>query len=372
MNTHPSITDQTTQLHQTHHPPDKLGRSRRCKPIKPPPEYWVTKCTKEGLSDTQISSRWVNELTKEQRRTCFRMVDRYAATMSAAQQRVANGTADVRTLNYVKNGGKRKHESSEAAEMALQIAKIEAAARRSADLLNFRIQHTAGCSIAGCVFAPSPFDTPVQLLLFEYDHREEEQKVAYVTSLSGEVRSEELTKTDCKCLWHHFIHTRDQSGHQPAQERNENAKRDLAAWKERTGCQHPCHSNMAHAELVPAASDDPLMCGFLEVSHVTRGVQWSSASKLNDLKLGQAVVHCKFCHRLYTLCEDAQMYDTPFTQDQYFLLLKYHPAFVQHFLEVTAGFDWKAELLRIKQQRSMGHRKKKLKTQEDFVTIPTI
>ena len=138
---------------------------------------------------------------------------------------------------------------------------------------------------------------------------------------------------------------------------------ELARYKERTGCEHPCHHNMSYATLVPGADVDPLMYGFLEVSHFNRGNEDIRGTGLEDVQRGLAEIHCKFCHRLFTLCEDAQMYDTEFTQHQYAQLLKYNPAFVQYFIEKTIGFDWKAEVKRINSLRSAGHQDKRARNE---------
>ncbi len=111
------------------------------------------------------------------------------------------------------------------------------------------------------------------------------------------------------------------------------------------------------------------MYGFLEVSHVHRrsvkGTE-SDRDRLANLVDSTAVVHCRFCHKLYTICEFAKLYDTPMCQDQFAKLLVQAPAFVQHFEQSTQGYDWAAERAKLSASKSAACKgKKKRKRTED-------
>lgn len=68
---------------------------------------------------------------------------------------------------------------------------------------------------------------------------------------------------------------------------------------------------------------------------------------------------CSFCHVLYTLCEDAKIYDTALTQQQFALLLRQVPSFVAVFDQWTVGFDWDGERERISTRRKNAGMKRK-------------
>ncbi len=202
------------------------------------------------------------------------------------------------------------------------------------------------------------------MMLLQYDHREDEEKTDCVSSLFGSAREAEVQKTDCKCAWHHFMHTRVQMGYTPDGKycTNTGLKLQLRKRKEKTGCQHPLHKGMPYSSLVPSSCDDPLVYGFLDVSHVRLGRTASKthgeAQLLADLDSGAAVIHCKFCHFLYTVCENAMKFSSAKSQYYFSVLLRKLPAFVQHFDESTAGFDW--DLYRSERQRPRVKRKAEL------------
>ena len=113
---------------------------------------------------------------------------------------------------------------------------------------------------------------------------------------------------------------------------------------------------MPYAAMFPSPDSDPTAIGFLDVSHVVLGQTPLTGAKytklLRDLESGDAVVHCKFCHKLYTLCERRHFSDAPLTQYEFALCLKMFPAFVHHFDIATGGFDWVIE----KERRGFIHR----------------
>jgi len=331
----------------------------------------------KGDSPDAAIAGW-KAMTRRRRQRWWKHDSDNKALVAAAAAKVAAGTADTRTANFAARGGYRAHASKEEADAVREEAARVAAHRRSQDALEFRLQHAKGCSIEGCPLAPpAGGEPPVLLGLLEHDHIDRSTKVAKVTELKGDARIAELQKTQCLCMWHHFLRTREQLGILPIEERKKKPTDRyaiaLATRKERVHCEHPMHGSMPYASLVPSASDDPLVYGFLHASHVLRGglhnthFNRRSEAILSDLASGAVVIHCKFCHALWTLAEDAQLADTPLTQHQYRLLPS---AFVEHFKEKTAGFDWKAERVRICARISDGQkamhmeRKKKRKREE--------
>ena len=285
---------------------------------------------------------------------------RRAATMredrlAQAEARVDAGATDHRLIKFVNNKGRLKHVDGKAA--AALVTK-DANSRTSVDRLSFNLRHATGCIVPGCPLSAVCMDPPM-ICLLEYDHRDKATKFASISQLRGAARAEELQKTDPRCLWHHFIHTREQNRHTPAFNRQNKATRELALRKERTGCQHPEHSSMPYASLVPTAQIDPLVSGFLDVSHVKLGevkigALNSSSTKLAHLDSGDAVIHCKFCHRLYTNLERSKLFDTATSQHHAKVIRQVSPAFVQHFEERTADLNWEALRLRVGSKISRG------------------
>lgn len=217
----------------------------------------------------------------------------------------------------------------------------------SRQMMAYQTTHIRGCTSDGCDLAPSDTHEPL-LCLFEHDHVSRESKTASVTALRGNARSIEQAKTQVLCLWHHFTKTRAERGDGSVDTRRHLPHRELGQLKLKTGCQHPLHSSMAYAALIPSTTADPLMTGFLHVSHIVRGTTVRGRirsgnphqQKLDDVANGIAVIHCGMCHKLYTLCENAMLSDAPYVQHRYSRLLRQYPAFVQHFDQATAGVDW--------------------------------
>ncbi len=337
--------------------------------MKGPPVHWVMAQHDEGETAASILVDWVL-LTKWQR---FQIrggrglqlkenAARRANGLKAAEIRVRAGIMDPKTLAFVARGGTRRHASHKAAYEMRAEEKREASRRRSSELLSFLLLNATGCIIAGCALGPSL--SFVHQSLLQFDHRDGESKVGCVSSLKGEARAKEILKTDCKCLWHHFEHTRRQLGYRPVMEMKLQL-RTLGLMKESAGCQHPCHSQMPYVSLVPNAADDPLMYGFLDVSHINRGGNHrkkGGSQHVAHLISSLAVVHCKFCHELYTDCEKAKLHDTPLVQHKFEIILKTVPSFVHHFEVATAGFDRTTERARISAKQSASLRKRKRDT----------
>jgi len=231
------------------------------------------------------------------------------------------------------------------------------------------LEHAKGCSVEGCPLESVAFGSAGDLFftLLEHDHVEgfdaaSGGKVGEVTHLRGAARSAEVPKTRCLCAWHHFERTARQRGFRTVDKLPNPKQRVLGAWKQRVGCQHPHHSSMKFASMVPDASEGVAL-GFFDVSHKLRTPlrHLSESDRLDqymrDLHSGDAVVMCTFCHLMYTLCEDAMMYTSALTVHQIAILRDRWPAFFQSFAEWTAGFDWDAERLRIRIKLSNSHKR---------------
>lgn len=352
----------------------KKPRYRNADISKPTPS-WLARRVMKGKDPTTAVAEW-DAMPRREHQWRWHSENKKNTFLAEAKAKVAEGTASVHIARFVDRGCRRAYATREDAIAAKKETKRESVHRKSQAILEFRMEHAKGCSVEGCPLAPpAEGEPPVILSLLEHDHIDRETKVGMVTALNGEARVRELAKTRCVCLWHHFLHTRKQKGYVPAGQRTGTGAapdaKELASWKERVHCQHPLHGSMPYASLVPSVKDDPIMLGFLEVSHVFRGGAHNrdraneAKRNMDELRSGAAVVHCSFCHALWTLAESAHMADTPFAQHQYRLLA---PAFVEHFKEKTAGFDWKAERLRINRRLSEGKiakgRAKKRKREE--------
>jgi len=334
-------------------------RIKKYKRIVSPPVSWM----RHMVDATERTAAW-DAATSVQQYNAWTGFNVGAKNLRSAVFAVRNGSTDPRLLTMVRRGGLHPHATESERSAAYKSAIVDFGIRQSTELLDFRQRHATGCSVVGCPLAPSGSD--VILTLLEHDHINRTTKIDSVTQLTGSARVSELAKTRVLCCWHHFAKTRDEHRHMNVSERPCVQLRKLGQRKLDTGCQHPLHSQMPYAQLVPV-SGDPLVVGFLEVSHITRGCE----SKLNqdpsarasaysaDLISGRAVVHCKFCHRLYSLCEAARLYTTPLTQHQYGLLLRRYPSFVQYFDIAVSDFDWDACKARLVQRQSLAAKNRK-------------
>ena len=288
--------------------------------------------------------------------------------LAVAKEKIAQGSTDGRLMTLVEQGGYIQHRMTKTwkeqgrSEISDRLQKVHNH-RRSNDMLSFRLANAKGCSVEGCPLAPME-DGQQLIELMEHDHIDGTTKRACVSTLRASARDTELAKTRCVCLWHHWLHTREQTGDAPI-DKNMGPPLNIALllWKEMMHCEHPCHDSMPYAPLVSQAEEDPLIKGFLEVSHILRGRLHGKGTKnkdhLKDLLEGRAVIHCKFCHTLWSLCEAAKLHNTPRTIHEMGVMQDRHPAFVQHFEEQTKGFDWNAEKTRILKKGAEGRRKRK-------------
>lgn len=316
---------------------------------KPPPPEW--KPDLEG--EVERMAAWCSlpvharSNFKKQQAARAKYVELYSKAAAA-------GVATKRQLTYIERGGAFRVGSKDAMEERKARESKQANDAKSAKTLAFQLEHIRGCSEPGCPLAhPAQHASFTPLLcLFEHDHIDPEEKVDCVTKLTGQLRQDELLKTRVLCLWHHHLRTREQLGHGQIQNP---VIHPLAAYKAEVQCQHPCHASMAHASVV-VDLQSPSALAFLEVSHVNLGstVQRTSSGTMKAGLMLQhlqsvpptAVVHCSFCHALYTLCERATLRTAPLVVHQLGQLRLQYPAFVQHFEQMTAGFDWDAERVR--------------------------
>jgi hypothetical protein len=238
-----------------------------------------------------------------------------------------------------------------------RIATEKSCMRLSQERLRFRKTHAIGCIRPMCPLAPSSDvlkvgDNVISNLhcLLEFDHRDAASKVNIVSKMSGLQRELEMQKTDCVCVWHHFLHTRHQMGHKGTHAPKFRYRADVVKWKER-GCRHPLHASMPYAAIVPTPLEDPLAAGFYDISptalacgsaHTLLG-SLAELSTVDSLEEGFTTILCKFCRKLQMMCEKHKLHpNASLSSDQYKVLRIRHPAFVAHFEKSTAGVDWKS------------------------------
>jgi hypothetical protein len=260
--------------------------------------------------------------------------------LQAALQAVADGTASNRKRLFAESGGRALHGTPEAAAAAYVILRKAVQDRRSAQTLADRLKYSTGCITEGCLLAAEHHP---MLTLLEQHHRDPTTKILDVWSLYGEARMIELPKTDCLCAWHHYLETAAAYEHNSNDE-VENGRLEVRLARQGKGCEHPYHNQMPYAPLVPVAPVPVRMLGFFHVSHVRLGVKRStqptSPEQIEDLESGAAVVHCKFCHLFWGLCERNSLFTSPYLSHELGRLLRLSPAFIVHFHERTTGFDW--------------------------------
>lgn len=313
-------------------------------PVKPPPPHW----SPELQGDTARMAVW-KTLTNAQR-DVVRVAPKFAAKrLEAAKIRLADGTASVRTQLYVERGRNITHESKEAYDAANALSIRAAKVRELENRLASFLEHGLSCTTPNCPVVGMPL-----LCVFDKHHPDPSLKTKNVAALKGKRLLAEIPVTVNTCVWHHFEVTRDQRNMKPANEARQPEVRMLGLRKQISGCQHPLHATMPYASLVEG-DDESRSYAFHEVAHVFRNVKrklrLDPTENNEDLNAGVAVIHCRFCARIWTLCETSKLSpDTPYSKDQFPKLLKFSPAFVQHFEQETDGFDWEAERARLTQK----------------------
>lgn len=346
---------------KTHSTMSKLYNFRGV-PMAHPPVSW----RRDVTDPDERQAQWVSVTWRQRHRAMYNAeaVDRKIADANTA---VELGVATHRQQTIAERGHLRPKGYATPEDQAIARAKDadRSVNRESASILRFRLERVHGCTIQGCpLSSPEPSDRI--LSLFEFDHINRDTKIAYVTKLKGIERDAEFEKTQVLCLWHHFEKTRDERNYRANSNRAERVQCILGQEKNARGCEHPCHSAMAYADIVPRAehADSTRSTGFFHVSHIRREhthpvIGNSRAMRhIADLKAGTAVVHCCFCHRLYTLCENAARSQRPYSDREFAVLLKQSPAFVQHFNEATAGYDWSIQVERARQRSSVSAKKR--------------
>jgi len=363
----------------------------RTGPRKPAPEWWNEQqlSLSSSLSPEDMRLRWaaLSNIGRSSAVQCFRLKQSRLASVQARLATIDSTTtltavpssrALTAARNFVAKGGRTMHPSKAAYFVSKRECALKKSKLRSAETLEFRRKHASYCSIPGCVLGAITTDSAssiqsdrnhagtdainVLLDLINLDHIDPKTKIDVVTALSGPLRLEELKKTQPLCLWHHFLKTREEKGIRSLFDVTHDY-RVVALIKTFLGCQHPEHDSMKYASLVPKSSDDPRMFNFLEISHIRRGNSAYSGLNINSTIFrhilgGLAVVHCKFCHALYTVCERHHLTpESPYLADQYNVLKRISPQFVQQFEESTAGFPWATEAQRMTDQRVSSLRK---------------
>lgn len=132
---------------------------------------------------------------------------------------------------------------------------------------------------------------------------------------------------------------------------------------------------MPYASLVPSQEEEPRIHTFMQRSHKRRGrAKRKRLSKMGHNRRARvhlkhidevATIQCEFCHQLFTLCEDAQLFpDSPYTQHQYRLLYEQEPVFVAMFILETIDFDWAAQRAKTVEKMSKKAKNRKRKRDE--------
>lgn len=322
----------------------------------PPPPEW-----NKSLTDPKERYDLWDSLGFVKRNIIKSSIKRSARSLERAQKAVADGTASRIVARYAAQIPPAKHATPEIAAAAKYATTAAYRVRIGLERLEFRRHASLGCVIENCPLTqPPPGHPRILFSLLEHDHRNKDEKMFPVleAGLSLQQRLQELPKTDCKCLWHHFLHTSKQMKIKTVTaSENRRLFARLAKQKLRSGCQHPLHDRMPYAMLIDQENETRF--AFFEVSHIHRGSatarlpRSTRAHRLNDLAAGIAVVHCRFCHRLYTLCERAMLSPSaPHTQYELEMLRSQFPAFVADFESNTSDFDWDAERDRLSKNAS--------------------
>lgn len=303
-------------------------------------------------------------LTRKQKQGRWDYCRKKARTLEAVKAKVAAGTANRNQQTFALRGGHRLYGTPE--ERAA-TQKATALRRRhiqnqyvSEDRLKFRLEHSKGCSVPDCVLGPVDGVEPLISLIHHSHLGGMDHGKMHVSTLPPSKKVAALEKTTCLCRWHQFQKNKGAAETDPG---------IVGSWKEITECEHLLHESMPYAKMITSTNEDPSVRGFFDVSHVVLGQAGNKRlgpderekRYIADLLSGAAVVHCKFCHALWTLCEDSMLYDTPLTNHQKTLLATRHPEFVADFEDKTRGFDWKAEKMRLDEVMAEGKLKAKEK-----------
>jgi len=325
---------------------------------RPPPPSWKRDSI---IGDAARMEAWTTTTTNKQRHNAWTSWGVNVRRLRMAKERLEAGTANRRTVAYVAAGRQHRYATPEESAAAHRRAIDVFNARVSVSLLAFRRAQSPGCSIPDCPLGPCD-EEPLLYLLNRVGAGRWTESSAERAAADPVERAKPPPVT--LCAWHYHARLCDARGVDVPVRLS---SRQLGQMKIESGCSHPLHASMPYASLVPTPGDDRRVVAFLQVSHVRRGRErirdpaTLEAVYIRDLQSGEAVIHCDFCHRLVTLCEMARLHDTEYAQQQFALLLRRFPSFVQHFDESTAGFDWAAEAERLRVRRSNAHRGRRCK-----------
>ncbi len=335
-------------------------------PVQRPPQEWIKEQDQLfGIDEIHALKLWCSMSFKQRHN-----IRRRLATLEKVRKKVSAGSKDNRLLRAVQTGIYRRPQASLSLVQRTKLWEEERRERLSRELLSFQSLHKTGCVIDGCPL--NAVDDAYRPLL-EHDHIDQASKISDIARLHGSRRDDELPKTRCLCLWHHWVRTREQRAVKPTPDLRCKKMRKLALEKERRGCQHPLQSGMVYASLIPLSTMDPRMYGFLQVSHVrldssqkAAGKRATVVSKLQDVESGAAVIHCYFCHKLYTVLENGMLFPDSSVSARYADALRLrHPDFSRHFDNATSGMDWGAHSALIRSRKVAGHAKRNNRRQFD-------
>lgn len=315
-----------------------------------PPPSW-----RRSIKDDSLRRKEWSDATKDQRRGAWKIWNHMQRCLHQMTARLKINPDDTRAQSWMQRHNWweafRNRSPKEEAEFRYKQARIECN-QMSERLLAFQQARIRGCTVIGCPLGIDVTPEPV-FAMFEHDHVTPADKVKGVTRMHGSRREAEAEKTQVLCMWHHYLNTAKQQNHRHSIITKDSARTQLRAYKVLTRCEYPYHDEMPYSVLMKY----PEIIGFLDVSHVRRSLtestrQRSSAqTRMEDLKNGRAVIHCRMCHRMFTVCEQAMIHESPLSVHQYQRIAQQYPDFIRYFHEVTDGFDWVAyrTMIRTKQ-----------------------
>jgi hypothetical protein len=304
--------------------------------------------------------------------------------------------------------------------------------QRSQAWLDFCLEHYHRCSNALCPLSDANTLGGLFFLL-QADHvrgvksdKCDHRGLAAMFSKSD--REEELTKCDVVCLWCHHKHTFAQNktrtlgqlatetsqamlkttydyGDWSIAPSSDFPREDfiLAMAKSYAGCLHPLHSTMPWGNV--ASSDSQELFTFLQRSEYTRGNGNQGEKKAENNKksrkhlshmLGDhneaflapehkagvaiATIHCAFCHKAWTVCENVRLFPTPFNKAAFEALAAACPDFVIDFAEhpqvkaFTKAGGWEKEVASIRAAALKSSEgavaKRKMRTEQKKAGVP--
>ena len=310
---------------------------------QPPPAYWIRKtCPTASAEDAM--TRW-RLLDGKTRGAEVRQQKRHEDSMAYRA-----GKTDSRSLTFLAQGGANRQHDSAVDRQSWNNKR--AVARKSVAWLLFLRQKMLGCSVAGCPLGPVAGVEPIFALL-NWDHLHDKLEMVY--KLSASQWEKEIAKCRVMCLWHHHLVTAQQRGFRTLAELKSSTGTKqctlFAEHKLATGCQHPQHYALPYSSLWIV---HPHLHSFLQRSQILRGVatlpenkikqgEQRAAMHLDHCSRGLAVIHCHFCHALYTRLEAEIANSSPFLRAEVVKIAQRYPEFVREFVtkQSVINFDWK-------------------------------